>query len=281
MAAVSVITGGAGGIGLATAKIVGRDHRVVICDVSQDRLDTAVAELKSHDIDCTAAVCDITDQKSVAALVDIALSLGTLASLIHTAGFSPSMGSPERIMQINALGTVNVNEAFYRQAQDGFASVNVASMAAYLVPRVFVPKSRFKHALADQAAFLDKMMSACKLAPKSMRPGLSYSISKSFVIWYCATQAARFGTEGARILSVSPGSIDTDMGRLEEQRGAGAMLRHAALKRFGRPEEVAELLAFCASDKASYLTGIDIPCDGGVTGSVSLRDKLSIARKPS
>ena len=46
-------------------------------------------------------------------------------------------------------------------------------------------------------------------------------------------------------------------------------------------EEVAELLAFCASDKASYLTGIDIPCDGGVTGSVTLRDKLSIARKPS
>jgi NAD(P)-dependent dehydrogenase (short-subunit alcohol dehydrogenase family) len=59
------------------------------------------------------------------------------------------------------------------------------------------------------------------------------------------------------------------------------MLRHATLKRFGRPEEVAELLAFCAGDKAFYLTGIDIPCDGGVTGSVTLRDRLSIARKPS
>ena len=59
-----------------------------------------------------------------------------------------------------------------------------------------------------------------------------------------------------------------------------AMLRHATLKRFGRPQEVAELLAFYAGDKASYLTGIDIPCDGGVTGSVTLRDRLSIARKP-
>lgn len=279
MSRVSVITGGAGGIGLATAKIVGRDHHVVICDVSQDRLDAAIAELAARDIDCTAAFCDVTDQKSVANLVDTALALGDLASLIHTAGVSPSMGSPERIMQINALGTVYVNEAFYRHAQDGFASVNVSSMAAYLVPRLFVPKGRFKYALTDEAGFADKMATACKLATKPMRPGLSYSISKGFVIWYCATQAARFGTHGARILSVSPGSVDTDMGRLEEQKGTGAMLRHAAIKRFGRPQEVAELIAFCASDKASYLTGIDIPCDGGVTGSVTLREKLSIARK--
>jgi triacylglycerol lipase len=153
-------------------------------------------------------------------------------------------------------------------------------MAAYLVPSIFVPKGRFKYALHDQGLFLDKMMSACKLAQKPMRPGLSYSISKSFVIWYCATQAARFGTQGARIASVSPGSIDTEMGRLEEQKGSAGMLRHAAVKRFGHPEEVAELLAFLASNKAAYLTGIDIPCDGGVTGSVTLRDKLSIARKP-
>ena len=278
---MSVITGGAGGIGLATAKIVGRDHHVVICDVSPDRLDAAIAELAAQDIDCTAAVCDVADQRSVADLVDTALSVGTITSLIHTAGVSPSMGSPDRIMQINALGTVNVNEAFYRQAHDGFASINVASMAAYLVPRVFVPRSRFKNALTDQAVFLDKMATACKLATKPMRPGLSYSISKSFVIWYCASQAARFGAVGARIVSVSPGSIDTNMGRLEEQTGTGAMLRHAALKRFGRADEVAELLAFCASDKSSYLTGVDVPCDGGVTGSVTLRDKLSIARKPS
>ena len=63
-------------------------------------------------------------------------------------------------------------------------------MAAYLVPRVFVAKSRLKYALTDQTAFADKMMTACKLANKPMRPRLSYPISKSFVIWYCATQAA-------------------------------------------------------------------------------------------
>ena len=68
------------------------------------------------------------------------------------------------------------------------------------------------------------------------------------------------------------------MGRLEEQSGAGAMIDYAALRRFGKPEEIAELLAFCASEKAGYLTGIDILCDGGVVASMTLRDKLRVGR---
>ena len=124
---------------------------------------------------------------------------------------------------------------------------------------------------------MKKMMSACNIAPKKLRPGLAYSISKSFVMWYCTSQAAKFGTRGARIVSISPGSIDTEMGRLEEESGSGAMLRYAALRRFGRREEVAELLAFCASDKASYVTGIDIRCTAAFA-SMTLRDKLAVAR---
>lgn len=68
------------------------------------------------------------------------------------------------------------------------------------------------------------------------------------------------------------------MGRLGEQSDSGAVIRHAALQRFGRPEEIADVLAFCAGEKASYLTGVDILCDGGVVASMTLRDKLSLAR---
>jgi NAD(P)-dependent dehydrogenase (short-subunit alcohol dehydrogenase family) len=121
-------------------------------------------------------------------------------------------------------------------------------------------------------------MRTYRLAPKRLRPGMAYSLSKTFVRWYCTSQADRFGRRGARILSVSPGSIDTEMGRLEEQAGSGALARRSALRRFGTPDEVAEVLAFCASDKASYLTGIDVLCDGGSMAAVSLRDKLAMAR---
>ena len=66
MSRVSVITGGAGGMGLATAKIVGRDHTVVLCDVRQDRLDAAAAALKDLGVIATAVNCDVTDRDAVA-----------------------------------------------------------------------------------------------------------------------------------------------------------------------------------------------------------------------
>jgi NAD(P)-dependent dehydrogenase (short-subunit alcohol dehydrogenase family) len=68
-------------------------------------------------------------------------------------------------------------------------------------------------------------------------------------------------------LSVSPGSFDTEMGRLESSQAD--FLGKGALGRFGRPEEIAELLAFCASERASYLTGVDVLCDGGLTAGRS------------
>ena len=280
MPEVAVITGGAGGVGLATAKIVGRRSFVVICDVNQDRLDGAITELRTLDIACQAVACDITDRGSVAALVDKSTALGSVTSVIHTAGVSPSMGAADLIMRINAIGTVNVNEGFFGVAGDDVAFVNVASTAAYMFPRIAIPTRYFKNALRDEDAFLKKMTTACRFAPENLRPGLAYSISKNFVTWYCRSQAERFGRKGARVLSVSPGSIDTPMGRLEEGAGAGAMLRYAALKRFGRPDEVAELLAFCASNRASYLTGIDILCDGGVVASMTLRNRIAVARNP-
>ena len=110
MPEVAVITGGAGGVGLATAKIVGRRSFVVICDVNQDRLDGAITELRTLDIACLAVACDITNRGSVAALVDKSTALGSVTSVIHTAGVSPSMGAADLIMRINAIGTVNVNE---------------------------------------------------------------------------------------------------------------------------------------------------------------------------
>ena len=120
--------------------------------------------------------------------------------------------------------------------------VNVASMAAHMMPPAMYPTRMFQTALSDQHAFLKKAMRTYRLAPEKLRPGMAYSLSKTFVRWYCTSQADRFGSRGARILSVSPGSIDTEMGRLEESTGSGALARRSALRRFGTAEEVAEVL---------------------------------------
>jgi NAD(P)-dependent dehydrogenase (short-subunit alcohol dehydrogenase family) len=272
---VSVITGGAGGMGVATAKVVGRDHTIVLADVRQDRLDEAASTLEGLGITHKAVNCDVTDRQAVDGLFETASALGTVASVIHAAGVSPSMGDAEYVMRTNAIGTLNVNEAFYQTAGEGSAIVNVASMAAHLLPESIIPATQFPQALQDEGVFMKDMLEACAIAPEETRSGIAYAVSKSFVRWYSSSQSERFGTKGIRILSVSPGSIDTEMGRLEAEAGAGALVADAAVPRWGKPEEMADLLAFCASDKAGYLTGTDILNDGGVVAS--MRERLRVA----
>lgn len=275
MKQVTVITGGAGGMGLATAKAIGGDRALVLCDVRQDRLDAAAKTLNDTGLSATTINCDVTDRVAVAALFEAAAALGTVSAVIHTAGVSPSMGDADYVMRTNAIGTVNVNEAFYAAAGEGSAIVNVASMAAHMLPESVIPTNHFPLALQDEARFMTEMSSACSIAPESARSGLAYAVSKSFVRWYSTSQAERFNGRGMRIVSISPGSVDTEMGRLEESAGAGAMVADAAVPRWGKPEEMADLLAFCVSDKAGYLTGTDILNDGGVIASIHERARVA------
>ena len=275
MTRVSVVTGGAGGMGLATAKIVGRDHEVVLCDVRSDRLAAAAATLKDLGIEPTVVDCDVTDRSAVERLFQTATALGTVSSVIHTAGVSPSMGDADYVMRTNAIGTVNVNEVFFGCVGEAAAIVNVASMAAHMMPAELMPTGKFPLALTDEAAFLAEMSVACNAIPEQARSGYAYAVSKGFVRWYSSSQAERFNGRRLRVVSVSPGSIDTEMGRLEEQAGAGAMVADFAVPRWGTAEELAELFAFCASAKAGYLTGTDIRSDGGVIASMNERARIA------
>lgn len=265
---VSIITGGAGGMGLATARIIARDQRdahIVLADLRADRLEQASHSLRDEGVRCDTVRCDVTDRASVREMIAFGRARGSLRAVIHSAGISPQMGSPEAILRINAVGTIHVTEACLSVAEQGFALVNVASMAAYMVPSWLMPTPVFALAFRDVEAFERRASWLLKPLPKGIaQTGMAYSMSKHFVLWYSRKNAARFGAKGARIVSVSPGLFETEMGKLEVKSGALDTLKTAAIARFGRPEEIAEVLAFCASDKASYLTGTDVLCDGGV-----------------
>lgn len=276
---VAVITGGAGGMGLATAKLLGRDHHVVLTDSKPERVERAVGELAKLDIDGDAVVADITDRTAMDDLAAQASSLGTLAALVHTAGVSPQMGGPDLILRVNALGTVNVNEAFLPHAGPGFSIVDVASSAGHLPATFPVPKRAYGLARIDPDRFLERLDRRCSLVPAKLRPGIAYAISKNFVIWYVRHLTGELGQMGARIVSVSPGSFDTEMGRLEEASGSGDLARMSALRRHGAVEEIAEVLAFLASAKPGYLTGTDVLVDGGAQAVMTLKDSIAMARK--
>jgi NAD(P)-dependent dehydrogenase (short-subunit alcohol dehydrogenase family) len=101
-------------------------------------------------------------------------------------------------------------------------------------------------------------------------PPLAYALSKRGVIGLVRRHAPAWGSKGARLLSLSPGIIDTGMGRLEasSQPAMAQMVESSALGRIGRPEEVAAVAAFLASDAASFVTGTDVRVDGGETAAL-------------
>ncbi|MDR0481937.1 MAG: SDR family oxidoreductase [Cellulomonadaceae bacterium] len=273
-----VITGGAKGMGLATAHIMGKDHRIVLWDIDQNALTAAVEELTAAGIDATGAVCDITDRATVNTEFDRAEAGGHVRAVVHSAGVSPQMGNAEFIFRVNSVGTLNMTESYLRLAREGDAMVNVSSVAGHMMPDVVNPKRTFALALTDSDAFSTKIVKAANLIPGKMRAGLAYGQSKAFVIWYSKKMAAAFGAKGARILSVSPGSFDTPMGNLEIASGSDKLTDIAALKRFGKPEEVGSLLAYVISEGPGYLTGVDIICDGGTMAAMTMKDMLAMTK---
>jgi NAD(P)-dependent dehydrogenase (short-subunit alcohol dehydrogenase family) len=278
-APVTVITGGGGGMGLATARLLGADHAVVISDLSADRLAHGAQQLRQQNITCHTIECDVTVPAAVADLAARSRSLGLIASAVHTAGVSPQMADPERIVRINALGTVNVNRAFSEDARDGFRMVNVASSAGHLGAGLPAPVRSYPLAHTDPDRFVQRMVRRTKLVPKRLRSGIAYALSKNFVIWQSRNLAGSLGRAGASIVSVSPGSFDTEMGLLESDSGSGEVARRSALGRFGRVEEIAELLAFLAGPGPGYLTGTDILVDGGAKATMGFRDLIATARQ--
>lgn len=266
MRKICVITGGGSGMGFAAAKIMGKNYYIIICGRNTEKLEAAVNELKVEGVQAEAYPCDVSDMTSVEKLASYSKAKGIVSAVIHAAGMSPHMGDAKTIMEVNALGTIHINNAFHKVMEEGSCLIDVSSMSAYLIPKLVMPVGLYKYSRNDPEKFMRKMMRRIKFYPEKYQSGIAYGISKNFVIWYAKQDAARFGDIGARVLSVSPGNFDTPMGEIEKEE-ASSYVKFCAVKRAGRVEEIADLFAFCVSESAGYLTGVDILCDGGLVAS--------------
>lgn len=262
--AIAVVTGAARGMGQACARALGgRADVLLLADLGP--VDTAAFEPA---IRAESLAVDVADARAVAALAERAAELGSVRWLVHAAGVSPSMGDARRMFDVDLVGSVHVVDAFAPVMADGGAAVLFASMAAHAAASASSPEIEavLNDPLADGAAerFVDSV---------GGDPGFGYAMAKLGVVRLAQRSAAGWARRGVRINTVSPGSIETPMGRqeLDSQPMMQALLDQTPLRRLGRPEEVVAAVDFLLSDAASYVTGSDV-LDGGLVATIRAGD---------
>ena len=265
---VCVITGGGSGMGLEAAKFMSKDKIIVLAGRTVSKLENAVNTLKELGFEAYAHACDTSDRESVKALAEYAASLGEIKNVINSAGLSPNMAGQEKILRVNALGTVYINQEFSKLMKEGSVIVDVSSNSAYILPGFLISKKVYALAETNEDLFVKKLIKKSNLAKGDyQRSGFAYSLSKNFVVWYAQKCAYEYGKKGIRVCSLSPGLIATDMGNLEAKEG-GMLIGFSAEERMGKPEELGYALATVADERNGYLAGVDVLCDGGSTNGM-------------
>jgi len=252
---VAVITGAASGMGRACVELLRSTADVLVA-----------VDLRAPDIDGTIGVaCDISDADAVKALGATVEELGPFRALAHSAGISPTMAEARRVFEVNLVGTQLLLDTFEPLVVPGSAAVCFSSVAAHQVAPFVAPE--VETVLGDPLAS-DFSELAEAITTDS---GFAYGLSKHGVIRAVERAAVRWGPRGGRVNSVSPGLIDTPMGRqeLEHQPAMRQMLDLTPLGRLGEAREVASAVAYLLSEAAAFISGTDLLVDGAMTKGTS------------
>lgn len=249
---VAVVTGAASGIGRACARLMAaRGASVVAADIDLEGVEAVAEQLREHGHECIAVGVDVTRRDAVDAMVDTARDrYGGLQILVNSAGITRRNVRPgadfeeawDTVMAVNLKGTLLACHAGVEamRAQHGGAIVNLASVMGLVVyPDWFGLSDGFN----------------------------PYPHSKGGVLQLTRDLAANVAKQGIRVNVVCPGFVHTQLTRsvTETPEGHAMLANRHPMGRLGEPEEIANVIAFLASDEASFVTGAVWTVDGGYT----------------
>ena len=247
---------------MAVARRLSQRHRILIADIDSVRVETAASNLRSEGGDATSIKCDVTSPAAIAALSDKVKELGGFQALVHVAGLSPSASDFTTIVRVNLTGPALVAEALLPLASAGAAAILIASLAAHGFTRSKEVEAELAEPTRpDLSARLVAVIGADQATPQR-----AYQLSKYGLVTYARRAVRIWAERGARIVSVSPGLIATPMGAVEFEHSPRKhqMLARTPLQREGTMLEIADAVEFLASDRASFISGIDLLVDGGL-----------------
>jgi NAD(P)-dependent dehydrogenase (short-subunit alcohol dehydrogenase family) len=237
---VALVTGAARGIGLATAKrFLAEGWRVALLDIDGENLQRTFKALGKPDV-TLAITCDVADREGVARAIEaIGKKFGRLDALVNNAGiaiFKPILEVTyedwQRVLAVNLTGPFLCTQAAAPLLRDsgGGAIVNITSISG--------------------------------LRASTLRT--AYGTSKAGLAHLTKQQAAELASLNIRVNAVAPGPVDTAMAKAVHTPEIRQDYHdHMPLNRYGLEEELAEVIFFLCSERASYITGQVIAVDGG------------------
>jgi 3-oxoacyl-[acyl-carrier protein] reductase len=234
----SVVTGGARGIGLATAHALAvQGSNIVLADMDASALDRAAETLGEGVV---KVVCDVTSAEDMSALVATAVNcFGSLDVMVNNAGFT--------------------RDATMRKMteSDFDAVVSVHLKGAWLGTRAAADIMR-------RLGTAGSIINVSSISGKVGMPGqTNYSAAKAGIVGLTKAAAKELGFAGIRVNTIQPGIIRTDMVEALLPEILEKKLAEIPLTRFGEPEEVASVVLFLASGMSSYMTGTVLEITGG------------------